>query len=130
MQQAGLLAVVCGQGLATAAVAVASKKNLNSSKPREQSKCLGGNIGCKVCSSSLVFPSTTADFDGNLCIYVLVGCGSGWCNKASEGYNLQKNCLHSTSPDRNFAVNCLKKNQNAPRPSEHPPVWRKKCQNV
>ena len=24
----------------------------------------------------------------------------------------------------------LKKNQNAPRPSEHPPVWRKKCQNV
>ena len=25
---------------------------------------------------------------------------------------------------------CLKKNQNAPRPSEHPPVWRKKCQNV
>ena len=24
----------------------------------------------------------------------------------------------------------LKKNQNAPRPSEHPPVRRKKCQNV
>ena len=25
---------------------------------------------------------------------------------------------------------CLKKNLNAPRPSEHPPVWGKKCQNV
>ena len=25
---------------------------------------------------------------------------------------------------------CLKKNQNAPRPSEHPPVRGKKCQNV
>ena len=24
----------------------------------------------------------------------------------------------------------LKKNLNAPRPSEHPPVWGKKCQNV
>ena len=27
--------------------------------------------------------------------------------------------------------NCLKKNQNAPRPSEHPPViMEEKCQNV
>ena len=25
---------------------------------------------------------------------------------------------------------CLKKNQNAPRPSEHPPVMGEKCQNV
>ena len=25
---------------------------------------------------------------------------------------------------------CLKKNLNAPRPSEHPPVWGEKCQNV
>ena len=25
---------------------------------------------------------------------------------------------------------CLKKNQNAPRPSEQPPVMGKKCQNV
>ena len=25
---------------------------------------------------------------------------------------------------------CLKKNQNAPRPSEHPPVRGEKCQNV
>ena len=25
---------------------------------------------------------------------------------------------------------CLKKNLNAPRPSEHPPVRGKKCQNV
>ena len=25
---------------------------------------------------------------------------------------------------------CLKKNQNTPRPSEHPPVMGKKCQNV
>ena len=24
----------------------------------------------------------------------------------------------------------LKKNLNAPRPSEHPPVWGEKCQNV
>ena len=43
--QAGL-AVVCGQGLATAAVAVVFKKNLNAAKPPEQSKGLGGNIGC------------------------------------------------------------------------------------
>ena len=50
MEQAGLLAAVCGQGLATAAVAVASEKNLNAAKPLEQSKCSGGNIGCKVCS--------------------------------------------------------------------------------
>ena len=64
--QAGL-AVVCGQGLATAAVTVASKKNLNAAKPFEQSKCLGGNIGCKVCSWPFVLPST-GDFDGNLCI--------------------------------------------------------------
>ena len=27
-------------------------------------------------------------------------------------------------------LNCLKKNQNAPRPSEHPPVMGGKCQNV
>ena len=27
-------------------------------------------------------------------------------------------------------VPCLKKNLNAPRPSEHPPVGGKKCQNV
>ena len=26
-------------------------------------------------------------------------------------------------------MNFLKKNLNAPRPSEHPPVWGKKCQN-
>ena len=36
---------VCGQDLATAAVAVAFKKNLNAAKPLvEQSKRLGGNI--------------------------------------------------------------------------------------
>ena len=31
---------------------------------------------------------------------------------------------------RNFMSKGLKKNLNAPRPSEHPPVWGKKCQNV
>ena len=66
--QAGLaVTVVCGQGLATAAVAVAFKENLNAAKPLEQSKCLGGNIGCKVCSCPFVLQST-GDFDGNLCI--------------------------------------------------------------
>ena len=47
--QAGL-SVVCGhlEGLATAAVAVVFKKNLIAAKPPEQSKGLGGNIGCKV----------------------------------------------------------------------------------
>ena len=45
--QAGL-AVVCGQGSVTAAVAVVFKKNLNAAKHPEQSKGLGGNIGCKV----------------------------------------------------------------------------------
>ena len=39
--QAGLALVVCGQGLATAAVAVVFKKNLNAAKPPEQSKGLG-----------------------------------------------------------------------------------------
>ena len=34
--------------LATAAVTVMSKKNLNAAKPPEQTKGLGGNIGCKV----------------------------------------------------------------------------------
>ena len=29
-----------------------------------------------------------------------------------------------------FVIVYLKKNQNAPRPSEHPPVRGKKCQNV
>ena len=29
-----------------------------------------------------------------------------------------------------FLFACLKKNLNAPRPSEHPPVRGKKCQNV
>ena len=29
-----------------------------------------------------------------------------------------------------YYTDCLKKNQNAPRPSEHPPVRGKKCQNV
>ena len=29
-------------------IAVAFKKNLNAAKPPEQSKGLGGNIGCKV----------------------------------------------------------------------------------
>ena len=37
-------------------------------------------------------------------------------------------CAHLfPHPDRNC---CLKKNQNAPRPSEHPPVMGEKCQNV
>ena len=39
--------LVCGQGLATA-VAVVFEKNLNAAKPPEQSKGLGGNIGCKI----------------------------------------------------------------------------------
>ena len=29
-----------------------------------------------------------------------------------------------------FWFSCLKKTLNAPRPSEYPPVWGKKCQNV
>ena len=39
------------KGSATAAVAVVFKKNLNAAKPPEQSKGLGGKIGCKVCSA-------------------------------------------------------------------------------
>ena len=39
------------------------KKNLNAAKPPEQSKGLGGNIGCECCSAI-----NTGDFDGNLCI--------------------------------------------------------------
>ena len=59
--QAGL-AVVCGQGSATAAVAVVFKKNLNAAKPPEQSKYLGDDMAVR-----FVLPST-GDFDGNLCI--------------------------------------------------------------
>ena len=36
----------------------------------------------------------------------------------------------STSLIGMYRSMCLKKNQNAPRPSEHPPVRGKKCQNV
>ena len=32
--------------------------------------------------------------------------------------------------ERNSLQVCLKKNMNAPRPSEHPPVRGEKCQNV
>ena len=41
------------------------KKNLNAAKPPEQSKGLGGNIGCKFYSAMNI---NTGDFDGNLCI--------------------------------------------------------------
>ena len=37
--------------VAAVAVAVVLKKNMNAAKPPEQSKGLGGNIGCKVCSA-------------------------------------------------------------------------------
>ena len=37
----------------------------------------------------------------------------------------EKKMSISTSPWQNFAVNCLKKNLDASRPSEHPPVRRK-----
>ena len=33
-------------------------------------------------------------------------------------------------PNSRTVVRCLKKNQNAPRPSEHPPVRGENCQNV
>ena len=39
------------------------KKNLNAAKPPEQSKGLGGNIGCWFCSAI-----STGDIDDNLCI--------------------------------------------------------------
>ena len=38
--------------------------------------------------------------------------------------------LNLHSHDKIYFSICLKKNQNAPRPSEHPPVRGKKCQNV
>ena len=34
------------------------------------------------------------------------------------------------APFEDRLYKCLKKNQNAPRPSEHPPVMGEKCQNV
>ena len=37
-----------GTAAAAAAVDVVFKKNLNAAKPPEQSKDLGGNLGCKV----------------------------------------------------------------------------------
>ena len=38
--------------------------------------------------------------------------------------------VHLTSRAKKIVVCCSKKNMNAPRPSEHPPVRGKKCQNV
>ena len=94
-----------------AGLAVVFKKNLNAAKPPEQSKGLGGKIGCKVKKNNqhgldlmsipqsggkhvktirCVLPSTTGDFDGNLRTSVDIlytGCGSGWCNKASSEYH-------------------------------------------
>ena len=55
----------------------------------------------------------------------------GWGGWVSERYwsGWQKNGVAPHSYI--FPVNhFLKKNQNAPRPSEHPPVRGKKCQNV
>ena len=39
-------------------------------------------------------------------------------------------CPKTDVPENNRGRECLKKNLNAPRPSEHPPVRGKKCQNV
>ena len=38
--------------------------------------------------------------------------------------------IFSHTPTNGGVYHCLKKNQNAPRPSEHPPVMGEKCQNV
>ena len=43
----------------------------------------------------------------------------------------RRRCTFFFSPPcTNIKTRCLKKNLNAPRPSEHPSVWGKKCQNV
>ena len=42
---------------------------------------------------------------------------------------LLRSCLNF-SREKELAIPFLKKNQNAPRPSEHPPVMGEKCQNV
>ena len=43
---------------------------------------------------------------------------------------LQHGVANRGSPSKPLQQRCIKKNQNAPRPSEHPPVRGKKCQNV
>ena len=45
------LIIIMDGTAAAVAVAVVFKKNLNAAKPPEQSKGLGGNIGCRVCSA-------------------------------------------------------------------------------
>ena len=65
-----------------ASIVCVLRKKLNAAKPPEQSKCLGGNIGCK-------------DKKSSTHIYI-----------------------HGTKR----VPQCLKINQNAPRPSEHLPV--------
>ena len=42
----------------------------------------------------------------------------------------ENNAINDNDDRENREHSCLKKNHNAPRPSEHPPVWGKKCQNV
>ena len=42
-------------------------------------------------------------------------------------YAVLLKCVHDDSMKE---IGCLKKNQNAPRPSEDPPVRGEKCQNV
>ena len=69
------------------------------------------------------------DAGGGVLTYIAVGLLSVylvWCNDKklwSGGYNISGSKL-------NLWNNSLKKNLNAPRPSEHPPVWGEKCQNV
>ena len=49
----------------------------------------------------------------------------GWVLPSAAGVFRQRQQLHWRRQ-----VRCLEKNQSAPRPSEHPPVRGKKCQNV
>ena len=55
---------------------------------------------------------------------------TGWIFYISLCENSINQSIDQSIIGRNFPVNCLKKNQNAPRPSKHPPVRGRKCQNV
>ena len=52
------------------------------------------------------------------------------CPQPKSGASSTTDLTEQSSWGRICRLSCLKKIQNAPRPSEHPPVRGKKCQNV
>ena len=80
-----------------------------------------GPYSCYMCDRTYIHTYIHAHevLDYNICIVTV------YAIKQTPRNDTYLYCLLSPS-----AVWCLKKNQNTPRPSEHPSVMGKKCQNV